>query len=124
MHMQRAPQQEGASTIPGSVQGGAILIYSPIRGPLPLVYALNECRRRTAPRSSQTNIMLPKRWALRTLPDGYRWARWHQALSEALAQLKAAGCAAPRLLVLGAGCGVLPLIALRAGAAHVMCAER
>ena len=67
---------------------------------------------------------MPKRWAYRALPDGYRWGRWWEAVRAALRQLSAAGVAAPRVLVLGCGGGMLPLMALRTGAAHVTCAER
>ncbi|GBF95168.1 hypothetical protein Rsub_07881 [Raphidocelis subcapitata] len=71
-----------------------------------------------------TDTQQPRRWAARALPDGYRWGRWWEAVSGALSQIAAAGVAAPRVLVLGAGGGMLPLMALRAGAAHVACAER
>lgn len=67
---------------------------------------------------------MPRRWATRDLTDGHKWARWRAALAAALPQLRAAGVASPRVLVLGAGGGVLPLLALAEGAAHVTCAER
>lgn len=72
----------------------------------------------------QTDICMPKRWAYRSLPDGYRWSRWWEAVQAAMRQLAAAGVTAPRVLVLGCGGGMLPLMALKAGAGHVTCAER
>jgi hypothetical protein len=87
-------------------------------------YRYSQMHCETPPYVAQTDIRLPKRWACRTLPDGYRWGRWAEAVAAALRQLAQAVVAAPRVLVLGCGGGMLPLIALRAGAAHVTCAER
>ncbi len=81
-------------------------------------------KQRATYRPRQTNIRAPKRWADRALPDGYRWGRWWEALLPALARIIDGGVAAPRVLAMGAGGGMLPLMALRAGAGHVVCAER
>ena len=71
---------------------------------------------------TQTDIRMPKRHILQ-LQDEYRNSRMQRAIEKAVKGLRAKGrdC---RVLALGAGFGLLSMMALRFGAAHVTAVER
>lgn len=70
----------------------------------------------------QADIRLPKRH-FAVLEDSVRTSLFEQAIQAAIKQLRADDRDA-RVLHLGAGAGLLPLLSLRHGARHVTCAER
>lgn len=66
---------------------------------------------------------MPKRFLYRRLPDAYRNSRMAAAVRAAVQSVTAGGREC-RVLLLGAGVGLLAVEALQAGAKHVTCVER
>lgn len=71
----------------------------------------------------QADTRLPRRYLDRCLTDASRMQLTEQAVVAAVHDVRGRGLDC-RVLVLGAGAGLIPLMALRAGAFHVTCVER